>query len=191
MDTRAWTLQDVVVFEGTAHHDDRGFFVRTMEQQLLRDVGIDPAAFVQESQSRSRHGVLRGLHGRTSLSEGKLVRCARGTVFEVVLDLRPWSSTYLRWDSLILDDVEHRQLWVPPGMVHGFEVLSDAADICYRMDAPHDPALDLAVSWDDPELAIPWPLPDPTVSDRDRSARALADVRPHLAEWFGTDAPAI
>ena len=117
------------------------------------------------------------------------MRCARGTVFEVVLDLRPWSSTYLRWDSLILDDVEHRQLWVPPGMVHGFEVLSDAADICYRMDALHDPTLDLAVAWDDPELAIPWPLPAPTVSDRDRAARALADVRPHLEEWFGAHAP--
>ena len=189
MDARAWTLQDVVLFECPVHQDDRGFFVRTMEQQLLRDVGIDPASFVQESQSRSRHGVLRGLHGRTALSEGKLVRCARGTVFEVVLDLRPWSSTYLRWDSLILDDVEHRQLWVPPGMVHGFEVLSDAADICYRMDALHDPTLDLAVAWDDPELAIPWPLPAPTVSDRDRAARALADVRPHLEEWFGAHAP--
>ena len=74
-------------------------------------------------------------------------------------------------DALILDDVEHRQLWVPAGMVHGFEVLSDAADICYRMDAVHDPTLDLTVAWDDPELAIPWPLPAPTVSDRDRRGR--------------------
>ena len=151
------------VFEGPEPSSDhRGFFVRTMStSSSCGDVGIDPASFVQESQSRSRHGVLRGLHGRTALSEGKLVRCARGTVFEVVLDLRPWSRTFLQWDSLILDDVEHRQLWVPPGMVHGFQVLSDAADICYRMDALHDPTLDLAVAWDDPEPRDPLAAPRP------------------------------
>jgi len=189
MEVRTWTLQDVLVVESTAHHDDRGFFVRTMETDALRDAGIDPGSFVQESQSRSRHGVLRGLHGRKALSEGKLVRCARGAVFEVVLDLRPWSDTFLQWDSITLDDVEHRQLWVPPGTVHGFQVVSTAADICYRMDAAHDPSLDLAVAFDDPDLAIPWPVHDLTVSERDRTARALTDVRPHLEEWFGASAP--
>src|SRR4029079_17409457 len=124
---------------------------------VLAAAGL-PTAFVEESQSRSRRGVLRGLHGRAALSEGKLVRCARGEVFEVVVDLRPWSPTFSQWESFALDDVAHRQVWVPPGMVHGFEVLSEEADICYRMDAAYDPSLDIAVSWDDPELAIPWPL---------------------------------
>ena len=117
------------------------------------------------------------------------MRCARGAVFEAVLDLRPWSPTFLQWDSLVLDDRDHVQLWVPPGFVHGFQVLSDDADVCYRMDARHEPGLDLAVAWNDPDLAIPWPLGDPVLSERDRNAPALADVRPHLGEWFGTRAP--
>ena len=117
------------------------------------------------------------------------MRCARGAVFEVVLDLRPWSTTFLQWDSLVLDDVEHRQLWVPPGIVHGFQVVSTAADICYRMDAIHDPSLDLAVAWDDPDLAIPWPLPDLDGVGARPGRTVLADVRPHLEEWFGASAP--
>ena len=118
------------------------------------------------------------------------MRCARGEVFEVVVDLRPWSPTFGRWESFVLDDRAHRQIWVPPGMVHGFEVLSEAADICYRMDAVHDPSLDITVAWDDPELAIPWPITSPILSERDRAAPPLADLRPHLEEWFGAAPPA-
>ncbi len=174
------------MFRPQPHRDDRGFFVRTLDAGILNDAGLDHTGFVQESQSRSRHRVLRGLHGRRALSEGKLVRCAHGEVFEVVLDLRPWSRTFLQHDSIVLDDNDHVQLWVPPGFVHGFQVLSERADVCYRMDSPHDPSLDLAVAWDDPELAIDWPLPDPVLSDRDRSAPRLADVRGDLGGWFGT-----
>jgi dTDP-4-dehydrorhamnose 3,5-epimerase len=185
VDVETWTLQDTLLFRPEPHRDDRGFFVRTLDAATLADAGLDHTRFVQESQSRSHHGVLRGLHGRRALSEGKLVRCGRGEVFEVVLDLRPWSQTFLRHDSIVLDDRDHLQLWVPPGFVHGFQVLSEHADVCYRMDAVHDPARDLAVAWDDPELAIDWPLADPVVSDRDRSAPRLADVRADLGAWFG------
>ena len=189
MEVRPWTLQDVLVLESAPIVDDRGYFVRTMSAVALRDVGIDHAAFVEESQSRSHRGVLRGLHGRAALSEGKLMRCARGEVFEVILDLRPWSASFLRWDSIVLDDASHRQVWVPPGMVHGFQVLSDAADVCYRMDAVHDPGLDIALAHDDPELAIPWPIADPVLSARDRSAPPLADVRAVFTDWFGSSPP--
>ena len=119
--------------------------------------------------------MLRGLHGRTALSEGKLVRCASGSVFEVVLDLRPWSATFLQWDTLVLDDVEHRQLWVPPGFVHGFQAVTAQADICYRMDAVHDPSLDIGLAWNDPDLGIEWPLPDPVLSPRPGRADARRD----------------
>jgi len=182
------TLVDVFVFEPQPFFDDRGFFTRTLSMSALAAAGLD-VAFVEESQSRSRHGVLRGLHGRSALSEGKLVRCARGEVFEVVVDLRPWSATYGGWQSFVLDDRAHRQIWVPPGMVHGFEVMSDDADICYRMDAVHDPSLDITVAWNDPELAIPWPIASPLLSDRDRAAPPLSDIRPHLTTWFGAARP--
>ena len=115
--------------------------------------------------------MLRGLHGRAALSEGKLVRCASGSVFEVILDLRPWSTTFLQWDTLVLDDVEHRQVWVPPGFVHGFQAVTAQADICYRMDAVHDPSLDIGLAWNDPDLGIEWPLPDPVLSDATRPHR--------------------
>src|SRR2546430_1840771 len=179
MQVTSGTLVDVLVFEPKPVFDHRGFFTRTLSMSVLAAAGLD-VAFVEESQSRSRHGVLRGLHGRSALSEGKLVRCARGEVFEVVVDLRPWSPTYGRWESFVLDDCAHRQIWVPPGMVHGFEVLSEDADICYRMDAAYDPSLDITVAWNDPELAIPWPIASPVLSDRDRTAGPLAEIRPHL-----------
>ena len=186
---RAGVLADVVVFESEAHADDRGYFVRTLAADVLRDAGLDHETFVEESQSRSRGGVVRGLHGRKDLSEGKLVRCARGAIFEILVDLRPWSSTFLQHDSIVLDDVDHQQVWVPPGFVHGFAVLSDLADICYHMDAPHAPRLDLAIAWDDPQLALPWPVTDPVLSERDRRAPQLAGVLAELPTWFGGGPP--
>jgi dTDP-4-dehydrorhamnose 3,5-epimerase len=168
--------------------DERGFFVRTFDAGTARTAGIDPASFVQENQSRSGRGTLRGLHCRRELREGKLVRCARGTVFEAVVDLRPWSPTFLVQDHVLLDDVEHHELFVPPGCAHGYLVLSDLADICYKHDAVYAPALEVGVAWDDPELAIPWPIAPTVLSDRDRGLPRLADLRDQLAAWFG-DAP--
>ena len=169
--------------------DPRGFFVRTLDAGTLSESGLDPRRFVQENQSRSRKGTLRGIHFRRQLSEGKLVRCARGSVVEVVVDLRPWSSTFLEQESMVLDDQRHEQVFVPAGCGHGFQVTSELADICYKHDAVYEPALEAGIAWDDPELAIDWPLPDPILSDRDRIAPSLADVRPHLAEWFGERRP--
>ena len=134
--------------------------------------------------------MLRGLHGRAALSEGKLVRCARGAVFEVILDLRPWSTTFLQWDTLVLDDVEHRQLWVPPGFVHGFQVVSAQADICYRMDAVHDPSLDIGLAWNDPDLGSSGRSRTRCCRRANQAAPSLAEIRPHLESWFGSSSPA-
>lgn len=186
MEVRETTLADVLTFRPVPVVDDRGWFTRTFSADVAVSAGLDPSRFVQDSQSRSRRATIRGLHLRRDLSEGKLVRVARGAVFEVVVDLRPWSPTFLAQEHFTLDDVEHLQLLVPPGCAHGFQVVSDAADVCYRIDAYYEPALDAAVAWDDPELAVPWPLPDPVLSARDRDAPSLREVRPQLASWFGS-----
>lgn len=160
-----------------------------MSADVLQAGGIDPRSFVQENQSRSRRGTLRGLHMSKHLSESKLARCARGTIFEVVVDLRPWSSTFGRWEQFWLDDETHRQVFVPPGCAHGFQVVSDSADVCYKHDAYYAPELEGALAWDDPELALPWPLRDPILSERDRQAPSLAEIRPDLGTWYGSGRP--
>jgi dTDP-4-dehydrorhamnose 3,5-epimerase len=178
-------LDGVVLLRPTAHHDERGWFVRTMSFDVLQEAGLNHAGFVQESQSRSLERVLRGLHGRRHLSEAKLVRCSHGSIFDVAVDMRPWSPTFLKWESFILDDVHHQQVYIPPGFVHGFQVLSPQADVCYRMDSPYEPGLDYSVAWDDRELGIPWPRQFPVLSQRDRSAPPLHAARAELHSWYG------
>lgn len=170
--------------------DDRGWFMRTFSVQEYSAAGIHQATLVEENHSRSRLGVLRGLHTRAQLSEAKLVRVARGRVFDVAVDLRPASPTFLQWRSFVLDDEEHMQVLIPAGCAHGFQVLSDTADVCYKVDAPYDPALDVTIAWNDPELAISWPLGSPVLSDRDRKAPPLSAVREYLPKWFGSDVDA-
>jgi dTDP-4-dehydrorhamnose 3,5-epimerase len=186
LELRDEPLEGVKVFASRVVGDHRGFFARTSDTEVLGAAGIDTRAFVQESQSRSARRVLRGLHGRDVLEEAKLVRCAHGAIHEVIVDLRPWSATFLRTATLRLDDDEHLQVYVPPGCVHGYQALTETADICYRMDAVYAPERTLYVAFDDPELAIAWPLDDPIVSDRDRAAPTLAEVKPRLEEFFGT-----
>jgi dTDP-4-dehydrorhamnose 3,5-epimerase len=164
-------LPDVVCFlPENRHEDDRGWFARTLDVAVADRAGVDARRFVQDSQSRSRLGVLRGMHGRAGAGEAKLVRCARGAVLDVLVDVRPGSGTFGRSASFRLDDVEGRHLYVPPGFLHGFQVLTEWADVCYRIDREHDPTEDLAVRYDDPDLAIDWPLPVSTVSARDAGA---------------------
>jgi dTDP-4-dehydrorhamnose 3,5-epimerase len=170
MDVRTTTLDGVLLFVPTPHRDDRGLFTRTFDAVVAGAHGVDGRAFVQDSQSRSWRGVLRGLHGRAGEGEAKLVRCARGAVHDVVVDARPASPTFGCHEAFRLDDVEFRQLYIPPGMLHGFQALSAEADVCYRIDREHDPAEDIAVRYDDPELSIDWPLPVTIVSARDGAA---------------------
>jgi dTDP-4-dehydrorhamnose 3,5-epimerase len=191
MDIHETSLHGLKLIEPTPISDERGWFLRVFSAELYGRVGIDHTTLVQENHSRSRQRTIRGLHTRSQLSEAKLIRCARGEIYDVVVDLRPWSPTFLTWERFILDDCQHRQLYVPPGCAHGFQVLSEVADVCYRVDAYYDPSLEVGVAWNDAEIGIPWPLSDPIVSQRDRNASALSEIRPHLTEWFGENPPDI
>jgi dTDP-4-dehydrorhamnose 3,5-epimerase len=162
------------VFRPEPHVDERGFFSRTFDADVVREAGIDPDGFVQDSHSRSARGVVRGMHLRRGLGEAKLVRCSYGAVFDVIVDLRRGSPTFRNWASFELRDTEQTSLYVPAGCAHGFQALTDPADVCYRIDRPHDPSEDVSIAFNDPELAIPWPLPVTLMSDRDRAAEPLA-----------------
>ena len=163
-----------LLFEPTPHVDERGFFCRTFDVDVMAGAGIDPAAFVQDSLSRSVRGVVRGLHTRRGKGEAKLVRCSYGAIFDVVVDLRPASPTYRNWESFELRGDEQVSLYIPAGCAHGFQALTDVADVSYRIDRAHDPAEDVAIAFDDEDLGIPWPLPVVAASARDRAAPPLA-----------------
>lgn len=176
MDVRTTSLAGVMIFVPVPYRDGRGLFTRTFDAAVAAGHGIDPASFVQDSQSRSRRGVLRGMHGRCGRGEAKLVRCSRGAVHDVLVDARPGSPTFGRQEAFRLDDDRFWQLFVPPGFLHGFQVVTADADVCYRIDRPHDPAEEVAVRYDDPDLTIAWPLPVTEVSARDAAAGSWADL---------------
>jgi dTDP-4-dehydrorhamnose 3,5-epimerase len=172
-------LADVLVLIPAPFRDRRGFFTRTFDADIFDSaVGVVGAAasFVQDSQSRTRCGVVRGMHGRSHPGEAKLVRCAHGAVHDVLVDIRSDSPTFGKSQAFRLDDVELHHLYVPPGFLHGFQALTEAADVCYRIDRPHDPAANLAVAYDDPDLAIEWPLPVTAVSHTDATAPSWAQL---------------
>ena len=178
-------LSGVLLFVPEPHHDERGLFTRTFDARIAAAHGLDPASFLQDSQSRSVGGTIRGLHGRSGAGEAKLVRCARGAVLDVLVDARPGSATFGRHLSVTLDDQAFSNLYVPPGMLHGFQALTPEADVCYRIDREHDPAEDLAVRFDDSDLALAWPLPVTAISPRDRAAGSWHDLRERLTTSVG------
>lgn len=180
MRVTSFDLTGPLLFIPEPHVDPRGFFTRTFDAAIGAAHGLDPASFIQDSQSRSSRAVIRGMHGRSGAGEGKLVRCARGAVLDVLIDIRPVSSTFGRQVSARLDDETFAHLYVPPGFLHGFQVLSDVADVCYRIDREHDPSEDLAVRYDDPDLAIDWPLPARTMSERDLGAGSFHQLRDRI-----------
>jgi dTDP-4-dehydrorhamnose 3,5-epimerase len=175
-------IAGALAFRPTPHVDERGFFCRTFDANVMRAAGIDFATFIQHSLSRSVRGVVRGLHVRRGDGEAKLVRCSFGAIFDVIVDLRPTSPTYQNWESFELRDDEQMSLYVPAGCAHGFQALSDTADVSYMIDRTHDPSEDVSIAFDDPGLAIPWPLPVTVMSSRDRLAPLLADVTELLAQ---------
>lgn len=169
-------IAGVLLFEPTPHVDERGFFSRTFDRDAVRSAGIDPDGFVQDSQSRSARGVVRGMHLRSGRGEAKIVRCSYGVVFDVVVDLRPGSPTYRHVATFELSDTTQRSIYIPAGCAHGFQALTEPADVSYRIDRAHDPAEDVAIAFDDPELDIRWPLPPALLSVRDRAAPTLAEL---------------
>ena len=173
-------LHGVLLFTPTPHVDERGLFTRTFDAEVIRDAGIDPCGFVQDSLSRSAEGVLRGLHLRSGRGEAKLVRCSSGAIFDVVVDLRLGSPTFRRWAHFDLDGESQTSVYIPAGCAHGFQALTGPADTAYRIDRAHDPGEDVTIAWNDPELCIPWPRPVASMSDRDRAAPGLAEVLARL-----------
>jgi dTDP-4-dehydrorhamnose 3,5-epimerase len=173
MEATTVSIPGVIVFTPQPHLDRRGFFSRTFDAEVARRAGLDPAAFVQDSMSRSAKGVIRGLHVRLGAGENKLVRCSAGAIFDVVVDLRPSSPTFRQWLSFDLNGDTQRSLYIPAGCAHGFQALTEPADTSYRIDREHDPSEDLTIAYDDPELAVLWPLPITVMSDSDRMAKPL------------------
>jgi dTDP-4-dehydrorhamnose 3,5-epimerase len=169
----------VLLLEPAVHGDDRGFFVETFRANVWGELGID-VEFVQDNHSRSRRGTLRGMHFQTDPGQAKLVRCARGQILDVVVDLRRDSDTFGRWDGHELDDANQRQLWVPVGFAHGFCVLTEEADVVYKCSSYYDPATEAGIAYDDPDVGIAWPNLELLVSERDRSAPRLADIAESL-----------
>jgi dTDP-4-dehydrorhamnose 3,5-epimerase len=166
-------IAGALLFWPTPHRDERGFFSRTFDRDVVKAAGLDPDAFVQDSLSRSRRGVVRGMHTRSGKGEAKLVRCSYGAVFDVVVDLRPDSPTYRNRETFDLTGDNQVTVYVPAGCAHGFQALTDPADVSYRIDRAHDPSEDVAIRYDDPDLGIPWPLPATLVSGRDQAAPTL------------------
>ncbi len=168
-------LDGVVLLEPQVHGDERGFMVESFRRDLWAEHGVD-VEFVQHNHSRSRQGTLRGLHFQTEPGQAKLVRCPRGRIFDVAVDLRRGSPTYGEWEGHVLDDEAHRQLFVPVGFGHGFAVLSEVADVAYLCSSTYDPATESGIAWNDPEVAVEWPVAEPLLSPRDEAAPTLAEV---------------
>jgi dTDP-4-dehydrorhamnose 3,5-epimerase len=171
-------LDGLVLVEPDPHGDERGFLVKTFRDGVWDELGVAVDAFVQDNQSRSARGTLRGLHFQTSPGQAKLVRCARGAVFDVAVDLRRASDTFGHWEGHELSDANHHQLFVPVGFAHGFLVTSDEADVVYKLSSYYSPDSEAGIRWDDPEIGIDWPLDgtEPQLSERDRTAPTLTAV---------------
>ena len=177
------TLLGLTILEPAVFPDERGFFSETYRREWHAEAGI-PAEeeFVQDNHSRSARGVVRGMHFHIGPGVAKLVRCSRGRIVDVNVDLRKGSPTYGQWEGVELDDENMRVLYVPKGFAHGFCVLSEIADVLYKQTAYYDPVVERGIAWDDPEIAIEWPLPmdELIVSERDRQAPRLAEVAAEL-----------
>ena len=168
-------LDGVLIIEPMVFGDLRGFFKETFQSERYREAGIE-YTFVQDNYSRSQKGVLRGLHFQITKPQGKLVSCPKGAVFDVAVDIDPNSITYGQYVGVELTEENHKQLWVPPGYAHGFCVLSETADFQYKCTDYYDPSDEGGVIWNDPDVAIEWPIADPSLSNKDAILPTLAEL---------------
>ncbi|MFV2065877.1 MAG: dTDP-4-dehydrorhamnose 3,5-epimerase [Pirellulales bacterium] len=176
MQVRPTDVAGVVVIEPQVHADHRGFFLETYQKQRYRAAGIH-GDFVQDNHSKSRRNTLRGLHYQLPRPQGKLLWVVYGEVYDVVVDLRQDSPTFGRWTGVTLSASNRHQVFAPPGMAHGFCVLSDVAEVVYKCTEYYHPEQEHVLRWDDEELAIEWPTQTPIVSDRDGNGLAFRDAR--------------
>jgi dTDP-4-dehydrorhamnose 3,5-epimerase len=181
MEVTTTALAGVLIIQPKVFADARGFFLESFNQRQFDAAVGAPVTFVQDNHSRSAQGVLRGLHLQVAPhNQGKLVRVTAGRIFDVAVDVRAGSPTYGQWVGLELDDVGHRQMWIPPGLAHGFLVMSESADVQYKTTDYYTPAAEVGIRWDDPALAIAWPdigVPY-TLSAKDRAAPGLDAALP-------------
>lgn len=174
----ATSLPGVYLLTPDVFGDERGFFMESWNAEAFRDAGFD-LNFVQDNHSRSAQGILRGLHYQTKHTQGKLVRVTAGSVFDVAVDLRGDSPTLGQWYGVTLDATSQQMLWVPPGFAHGFYVTSEYADFQYKCTDKYDPSSEISIAWNDPGLAIDWPLIDgetPSLSAKDQSGMAFTNA---------------
>ena len=171
-------IDGVKIIDVARFGDDRGYFMETYKRPDFVAGGID-AVFVQDNQSASTQGVLRGLHFQVEHPQAKLVRVIRGEVFDVAVDLRTQSPTYGKWQGVTLSAENHRQFFIPRGFAHGFLVLSDAAEFCYKCDEIYHPEDESGLLWNDPDIGIQWPKldGDPLLSDKDRANPSFKELR--------------
>jgi dTDP-4-dehydrorhamnose 3,5-epimerase len=177
-------LPDVILVEPVVYRDTRGFFLETYHERKFAEGGID-LRFVQDNHSLSGYGTLRGLHMQLRFAQGKLVRCIEGEIWDVAVDVRRGSPYFGKHVGATLSDENMVQLYIPPGFAHGFVVLSESAQVQYKCTELYHPEDELAIAWNDPELAIPWPISDVVLSDRDRAAKLLGDVHDLLPVFAG------
>jgi dTDP-4-dehydrorhamnose 3,5-epimerase len=173
LNIRPTSLPGVLIIEPKVFGDDRGFFMETYRADAFRAAGID-AVFVQDNHSRSARGVLRGLHYQEPNPQGKLVRCTRGALFDVAVDIRHGSPSFGKWFGVELSEANRLMLWIPPGFAHGFCALEDGTDLVYKCTAVYEPASDRAILWNDPDIGIEWPIASPLLSAKDAVAPRLS-----------------
>ena len=178
-------LPDVIRIDPVVHRDPRGFFLETYNEQTYASGGVH-ARFVQDNHSRSARGVLRGLHAQLNRPQGKLVRVVEGEIWDVAVDIRRGSATFGQWVGTALSAESFRQLWIPPDFAHGFCVLSESAQVEYKVTDFWDPDDEITIAWNDPGLAIEWPIESPLLSQPDRDGRPLAELHDLLP---GVDDP--
>lgn len=172
------SLPGVLLIEPTVFGDERGFFLETFQADRYRDEAGINLVFVQDNHSRSRQGILRGLHFQKSRPQGKLVRVVRGEVLDVAVNIDPSSPHFGKTATMLLSEENKRQAYIPPGFAHGFQVISEVADFEYKCTDYYDPTDEGAVLWSDPDLAIDWPFPTPLISAKDAAAQTLRELFP-------------
>ena len=182
MQVATCALREVLLITPRVFADDRGFFLETHNERDFVAAGI-AARFVQDNQSRSRRGVLRGLHYQLDHPQGKLVRVTRGKIFDVAADIRTGSPTFGKWVGVVLDDKQKQALWIPEGFAHGFCVLSDEADVAYKTTDFYTPSAEKGIRWNDPLLGIQWPVEDPILSEKDLKYPLLSPTSSDLPKY--------
>ncbi len=182
MKIQSTTLPEVVTVEPTVYRDDRGYFLETWSRAKYSEVGL-PGEFAQDNLSYSRKGVLRGLHLQEPNPQGKLIHVLEGEIFDVAVDVRVGSPTFLQWVGVTLSAENRRQVYVPPGFAHGFAVVSEGAFVVYKCTTPYSPKSELTIRWDAPEVGITWPIADPILSIKDGEAPTLDALRDKLPRY--------